>query len=198
VPATDVPKFLFAATFCVNVLVAVMLMVPQLAPHWTFPLTVTLAVPLTVSKVPAVIVKSLVTVTVLVSGLHSPPEPLKVRLWKLPPDAAGLTVYPVVTPVSVTVEVLAVNVPADESQLPESLIREAPEQVTTPLAPMVMPAVLQPVAPAPMVTVPPVTVELPVTANVCVPTASVPAETVSAPASVIPALWVTIPVFPAT
>ena len=80
VPATEVPKFLLAATFWVKVLVVVILITPQVAPQATLPLTVTLAVPLDVSKVPLVMVRSLVTVTVFVNGLHAPPEPLKVRL----------------------------------------------------------------------------------------------------------------------
>ena len=72
-----VPKFLSNAALCVKVLV-VKLMMPAVPA--TLPLTVTSAEPFELSKVPAVIVKSLVTVTVLVNGLHTPPEPLKVRL----------------------------------------------------------------------------------------------------------------------
>ncbi len=80
------------------------------------------------------------------------------------------TVLPDVVALKVTVEVLLVNVPLCESQLPETLIFELPEQVTVPLAPIVISVVVQPLlleAPIVTVAVPPtpVTVELPVTAK---------------------------------
>ena len=57
---------------------AVVVIVPQVAPHCTLPETMMLAVPPEVLRVPLVTVKLPITVRVFVRGDHEPPEPLKV------------------------------------------------------------------------------------------------------------------------
>ena len=92
-------------------------------------------------------------------------------------------------PLKVTVDEPAVNVPADESQLPLSAIFTLFVHVTVPLAPMVRPAVVQPLLTELLgvlivtraVPVLAVTVELPVTARSHCPTAKVPLETFKSP-----------------
>ena len=78
--------------------------------------------------------------------------------------------------------VLFVNVPCDESQLPPTLIFDAPEQVTVPApsvaSPMVRPAVVHPlVVEAPSVTVePPMILEGPPTVRLYMLMANVPLD----------------------
>lgn len=82
---TLVPKFLPAATDWVKLPVPFeVVMVPQVTPQATLPLTVIFKAPLPWSK-PLVIVRSPAAVRLLVVGFQVPPLPSKVRLKKFEP-----------------------------------------------------------------------------------------------------------------
>ncbi len=87
-----VPKLLSAVTLWVKV-PPVILMLPQLAPQPTLPLTVIFCVP---ARVPFVIVKSLTTAIALVWTVHCPLTPLKVNKLKGLPVPPGVIVWAVV------------------------------------------------------------------------------------------------------
>ena len=87
----------------------------------------TLALPSSLLSVPLVIVKSLATVSVLVKGDHSLPEPSKVTL--LNEDDPGLIVFVIPVPLNVTVPLLWVKV-LEFNQFPPT-VNVAPEAGAT-------------------------------------------------------------------